>query len=267
MAGVGGRGSQRGGQSVKPNWSLIALNASFASQIEAGTSDFGVSGHDLAVEVTGDPFVDGEVTAAGDQGWVITRTPNTDNLELCAAEFVLEAGIYPADGELQGEGREVLRGLIDAAIDVARSEGRRYLVTEATWPGSEAHPFEQELRSRGFRLAHNEFTSAYNLREHPLTSLDPLPPEFAVVQYDSVQPPAPLANGVIRLYNQANRDLPHGLLPRPDTRWDQHRLEAAQAKAKRQGLIQSTTAILDSRGAVVGLSETTFGPAPPCNTA
>ena len=161
----------------------------------------------------------------------------------------VEVAVHPAERR-QGVGSR----LLDEAVAVSRSEGRRSLVAQVEH-GSPGDPF---LAARGFRRVLALTYSRLPLAEADLARIDEIAershPGYALTQWDGIVPPE-----LARTFAESRRamdDMPMEGTDFGTVVWDVQRVvAAAETVAKRGELLNTVAAVDTSDGSIVGFSE------------
>ncbi|MET7697840.1 GNAT family N-acetyltransferase [Streptomyces sp. NPDC005485] len=161
----------------------------------------------------------------------------------------VEIAVHPAERR-QGVGGR----LLDAAVAVARDEGRRSLVAQA----EKDSPGDLFLAARGFRRVLALTYSRLPLPEADLARIEQIAehphPGYALTQWDGTVPPE-LAQ-TFADSRRAMDDMPMEGSDYGTVVWDVERVvSAAEAVAKRGELLHVIAAVDTSDGSIVGFSE------------
>ncbi|WP_329168573.1 GNAT family N-acetyltransferase [Streptomyces sp. NBC_01387] len=186
---------------------------------------------------------DGEGCPVGSAHLRLFTRPGQDHL----AE--LELHVHPAERRAGAGSR-----LLEAALDAARHDGRRSVITQAG-SGSIGERF---LVSRGFRAVLVLIFARLALVDTDVPALDAAVgqphPGYRLVSWDGTVPDD-LAE-TFAVSHRAMDDMPMGETDYGSVVWDADRVrEAAEAVAKRGGLLHTVAAVAESDGSIAGFTE------------
>ncbi|MDR7329522.1 GNAT family acetyltransferase [Corynebacterium guangdongense] len=189
-------------------------------------------------------------------GFTHLSVPLLEERDIIEFELVLDVEYLPMPGEDLGEqARTVIRTLVDAVVDAARTLGRHVLQIWIVHPVGQTPgtgPMARSLAALGFERALTEVQSALPV---PDSRPAALPEDLRVEVVSDYAVPPHLIDDVLTLLSDASTDVPHGGLRTERAVWTPQRLSDAAARLHDRDGHHLLVLLVDAEGSALALTE------------